>query len=153
MAQGGFHAQPQAFSRPGAGRRRCCHLRACRTRQRRPDRGRGGEAVFRHGAERHLRGRAAADGSIADYANRWQRGYEWSRNNPDTYNKFYASFAKQDLEIVEAIYPDEAAFERVPAGDGLVAELQNTFNTWVEAGVLKGDLDLNDYVFRGLGVS
>lgn len=91
--------------------------------------------------------------ALADYVERIQRGFDWSRNNPEIYNRFFAQFAKQDLDIAEAIYPAEAAYRRVPADDGLVAILQKTHDTWVEAGVLTSKLDLNAYVFRGLNVS
>jgi sulfonate transport system substrate-binding protein len=88
--------------------------------------------------------------AIADFADRIERGYKWSSANKDAYIDFYAGFTKQDRAIIAEIYDDEAAFRRVKLDDSLAASLQNVFITWKEAGVLSGDLDLSQFVYRDL---
>ncbi len=91
--------------------------------------------------------------AIADYAARVDKGYDWSRDNKDAYVAFYAGFAKQDAATIEQIYPDEAAYKRQPIDDAFVASLQGVFETWKEAGVLSGSLDLANYVYRGVPIN
>lgn len=91
--------------------------------------------------------------AIADFVSRVDRGYDWSRNNKDAYIAFYAGFAKQDKETIEKIYPDEAAYKRQPIDDAFVASLQTVFETWKEAGVLTGSLNLGDYVYRDIPIN
>lgn len=88
--------------------------------------------------------------AIADFADRIERSYEWSRQNKDAWIDFYAAFSKQDKAIVETLYPDEAAYYRVPVDDAFAASLQEVFATWVEGGVLSGELNLADYIYRDL---
>ncbi|NGN44806.1 ABC transporter substrate-binding protein [Mesorhizobium sp. CGMCC 1.15528] len=91
--------------------------------------------------------------AIADFVARVDRGYDWSRENKDAYVDFYAGFAKQDRETVDLIYPAEAGYKRQPIDDAFVASLQNVFETWKEAGVLTGSLNLGDYVYRDLATN
>lgn len=88
--------------------------------------------------------------AIADFSARIDRAYRWSKENKDAYVDFYAAFTKQDKATVETLYPDEAAFVRKPIDDAFAASLQNVFDTWKEAGVLSGDLNLADYIYRDL---
>ncbi|WP_201835808.1 ABC transporter substrate-binding protein [Microvirga zambiensis] len=88
--------------------------------------------------------------AIADFADRVERGYQWSRENKSAYIDFYAKFTKQDKDTVESLYPSEAAYQRTPVDDALAASLQTVFETWKEAGVLTGSLKLNEYIYRGL---
>lgn len=85
--------------------------------------------------------------AMADYADRVDRGYRWSISHRDESIAWYAGFAKQDKETAALIY-DEEAFRRIPIDDRFVASLQNTYATWVAAGVFKGNLDLSQYVYR-----
>ncbi|MEI5678408.1 MULTISPECIES: ABC transporter substrate-binding protein [unclassified Mesorhizobium] len=91
--------------------------------------------------------------AIGDFIARVDRGNDWSRENKDAYLDFYAGFAKQDRETVERLYPAEAAIKRLPIDDAFVASLQNVFETWKEAGVLTGSLNLGDYVYRDLATN
>lgn len=91
--------------------------------------------------------------AIGDFIARVDRGNDWSRENKDAYVDFYAGFAKQDRETVERLYPAEAAIKRLPIDDAFVASLQNVFETWKEAGVLSGSLNLGDYVYRDLATN
>jgi sulfonate transport system substrate-binding protein len=88
--------------------------------------------------------------AIADFSDRIERAFDWSKQNKDAYLDFYAAFTKQDKATVAGLYPDEAAYVRQPIDDAFAASLQNVFDTWKEAGVLSGDLKLADYVYRGL---
>lgn len=88
--------------------------------------------------------------AIADYVDRIDRSYVWARENPEAFLDFYESFTKQDRATVEPLYAEQTAYVRRPVDETLVAELQKVFGTWVEAGVLRGDLDLADFVHRDL---
>jgi sulfonate transport system substrate-binding protein len=88
--------------------------------------------------------------AIADYAHRVERGYRWSLSHRDELMAWYMSFAKQDKATAALIYDDEVNYIRVPIDDRLVASLQDTYAIWVEAGVFRGNLDLNQYVYRDL---
>ncbi|MBV8509116.1 MAG: ABC transporter substrate-binding protein [Xanthobacteraceae bacterium] len=90
--------------------------------------------------------------AIADFADRIERGYRWSRANKDAQLAWYKSFAKQDKDTAEFLYDEEASCRRVAADDALARQLQTVFATWVEAGVLKGNLDLREYVYRELKI-
>lgn len=86
--------------------------------------------------------------AIADYADRMERAYEWSRDNREEFIAFYSGFTKQDAEIVEPMFEEQTSHQRRPLDDKLAADLQQVFDTWVEAGVLQGDLDLASFVER-----
>lgn len=88
--------------------------------------------------------------AIADFADRVERSFDWSKQNKEAYIDFYIGFSKQEREIVEDLYEAEAAYERTPIDDSFVASLQNVFDTWVEAGVLTGELDVAPHVYRDL---
>ena len=88
--------------------------------------------------------------AIADFATRIERGYKWSLENKAAYVDFFSAFAKQDKLVIEAVYPDEAAYKRIPLDDTFVASLKNVFDTWKAAGVLSGSLDVSNYVYRDL---
>jgi sulfonate transport system substrate-binding protein len=47
----------------------------------------------------------------------------------------------------------EAAYRRKPIDDAFAASLQNVFATLKESGVLSGDINLADYVYRDLPIS
>ena len=84
--------------------------------------------------------------AMADYADRMERAYAWSRDNREDFLTFYAAFTKQDRSVVEPMFEEQTAYVRRPVDEALAADLQKVHATWVEAGVLKGDLDLRDRV-------
>jgi len=86
--------------------------------------------------------------AIADYADRMERAYAWSRDNHDDFLDFYAQFAKQDRKVVEPMFEEQTSYTRRPIDDALAADLQKVHDTWVEAGVLKGTLDLSQFIER-----
>lgn len=88
--------------------------------------------------------------AIADYLNRIERSYDWARSDREAFLSFYEKFSKQDRATVEPLYEEQTAYLRKPVDDALVAQLQKVFANWVEAGVLKGDLDLSASVYRDL---
>ncbi|GHC72739.1 ABC transporter substrate-binding protein [Limoniibacter endophyticus] len=88
--------------------------------------------------------------AIADYADRYARGHQWSKDNKQAYIDFFSAFSRQDKTLIETVYPEEAAYRRLPLDNVLAASLQNVFETWKEAGVLSGDLKLVDFVYRDL---
>lgn len=91
--------------------------------------------------------------AIADYADRVERGFDWSKANKEAYIDFYVEFSKQDREIVEDLYPDEEAYQRTLIDDAFIETAQTVYDTWVEEGVLPAGFDLSDHVFRDLPTS
>ena len=89
--------------------------------------------------------------AIKDFTDRVDRAYTWSKQNPAAFDTWYAGFARQPLQVATQVRPEETEYDRVPVDDQLAGTLQQTFRTWVEAGVLRGELDLSKYVERGLG--
>jgi len=94
--------------------------------------------------------RALADAgkreAIVDFNNRVHQGFAWAERKPDDFIAWYADFTKQSTEIAAQVQPEEAAYRRVAVDDRLADQLQQTFDTWVEAGVLQGRLDLGSHV-------
>ncbi|KFI28369.1 aliphatic sulfonate ABC transporter substrate-binding protein [Haematobacter massiliensis] len=88
--------------------------------------------------------------AISDYLARIERSYDWARSDREAFLTFYQQFSKQDRATVEPLYEEQTAYVRKPVDDALAAQLQQVFATWVEAGVLKGDLDLSAYVYHDL---
>lgn len=88
--------------------------------------------------------------AIEDYLARIEQGYEWARANREDFLTFYEGFTKQDRATVEPMYAEQTDYRRQPLDDDFVAGLQKVFDTWVEAGVLGGSLDLSAHVARDL---
>ncbi|SER00372.1 ABC transporter substrate-binding protein [Actinokineospora terrae] len=84
--------------------------------------------------------------AIKDFAARLDRGYEWSRANPDAFDKWYAEFAHQPLAVATEVRPDETAYQRVPLDAALAGKLQKTYDTWVAQGLFPGGKDLAGFV-------
>lgn len=91
--------------------------------------------------------------AIEDFSDRVDRSYDWSRRNPGDFDKWYSGFAKQPIEIAAQVRPEETSYQRVPVDDALAKRLQQTYDTWVRAGLFPGGLDLRKYVAPGLGTS
>jgi sulfonate transport system substrate-binding protein len=89
--------------------------------------------------------------AIADFNSRVDRAYAWSRQHPDAFDKWYADFAHQPVEIATQVRPEETSYQRISVDDALAGQLQHTFATWVQGGVLQGQLDLRQYLNPGLG--
>jgi len=88
--------------------------------------------------------------ALQDYLARIDKSYQWSRDNREAYLTFYESFSKQDRATVEPLFAEQTAYRPVAIDDAFVAGLQKVFDTWVEAGVLTGSLDLGEHVYRDL---
>lgn len=86
--------------------------------------------------------------AIADYADRMEQAYAWSRDNREDFLDFYAGFTKQDRDVVTPMFEEQTSYTRRPIDDALAADLQQVFDTWVEAGVLNGTLDLSQSIER-----
>ncbi len=91
--------------------------------------------------------------AIAHFAQLTDKGFAWARANPDAYIAWYSAFSKQDKSVVATLYDENAAYRRVPVDDAFVARLQRTHAVWVDAGVLKGSIDFNQYAYRDLPVA
>ena len=89
--------------------------------------------------------------AIEDFGHRIDLAYAWSKQNPDAFDKWYADFAHQPLEVAAQVRPEETSYQRIPVDSALTAQLQKTYDTWVQAGLLPGGLDLSKYVAPGTG--
>ncbi|MGW4059959.1 ABC transporter substrate-binding protein [Amycolatopsis sp. NPDC004747] len=88
--------------------------------------------------------------AIQDFASRVDKSYTWSKDNPDAFDKWYAGFAHQPIEIAKQVRPDETTYQRIPVDATLAAQLQKTYDTWVQQGLFPGGKKLTDYVDSGL---
>lgn len=88
--------------------------------------------------------------AASDFLRRWDQGFDWTRANEEAWVDYYAAFSKQDRDLSRKLYADDAAYRKLPTDAALGAQLQQTFDTWKQAGVLSGDLDLAGYVREGL---
>lgn len=90
--------------------------------------------------------------AIADYSNRVERSYLWGRRNPDAYVAWYRGFAKQDEAIARELSEDDLAYRRLTIDDRVAAGLKKTFDTWIAAGVLTGEIDFSRHLYRDLTI-
>jgi len=91
--------------------------------------------------------------AIADFSNRLELGFQWSRSNRAGHNAWYKAFSRQDDETVAALYDAEANYRRLKLDDVFTARLRETYTTWIEAGLLQPGLDLAPHVYRDLPVA
>jgi sulfonate transport system substrate-binding protein len=89
--------------------------------------------------------------AIKDFNDRLDRAYSWGRANPGAFDRWYAGFARQPLDIAAQVRPEETTYHRVAVDNALGDELQRTFDTWVKAGTLRGKRDLHQYIEPRLG--
>lgn len=108
--------------------------------------------LFVFAATRSALGDPGKVAAIADYADRIERSYRWSRENKSAHIAWYKSYAKQDEETALAVYEDDVPYRRVAIDDAFAARLRKTFDTWTSVGVLNGDIDFRDYLYRDLAV-
>lgn len=87
--------------------------------------------------------------ALADFADRVERGYIWAAKNKEGLLTWYQNFAKLDRDTALSLYDEEASYTRIPADNALADTLQGIFATWVEGGVLKGDIDFKAHVYKG----
>jgi sulfonate transport system substrate-binding protein len=90
--------------------------------------------------------------AIADYADRIERSYRWTREAKAAHIAWYRTYAKQDEQTALAVYEDDAPYHRVTIDDAFAARIQKTFDTWTSIGVLNGKIDFRDYLYRDLVV-
>ena len=91
--------------------------------------------------------------AIADFSNRLELGFQWSRSNRAGHNAWYKAFSRQDDETVAALYDAEANYRRLKLDDVFTARLRETYTTLIEAGLLQPGLDLAPHVYRDLPVA
>ncbi|QKV73568.1 ABC transporter substrate-binding protein [Amycolatopsis sp. Hca4] len=84
--------------------------------------------------------------AIQDFASRVDKSYAWSKDNPDAFDKWYAGFAHQPIEIAKQVRPDETNYQRIPVDAALAAQLQKTYDTWVQQGLFPGGKKLSEYI-------
>jgi sulfonate transport system substrate-binding protein len=87
--------------------------------------------------------------ALADFSERVARGYVWAANNKEGLIDWYQKFAKLDRDTALSMYEEEGSYTRLPADNALAATLQDIFTTWVEGGVLKGNVDFKTHVYQG----
>jgi sulfonate transport system substrate-binding protein len=88
--------------------------------------------------------------AVRDFIDRVDRGHAWTREHRDDHIAWFQAFAKQDAATSAMSYDDEVGYRRLPVDDALVANLQETLAVWIRGGVLKGKVDMGQYVFRGI---
>lgn len=88
--------------------------------------------------------------AIQDFASRVDRSYAWSKDNPAAFDQWYAGFAHQPLELATQVRPDETSYQRIPVDAALAAQLQNTYDTWVQQGLFPGGKNLSEYIDPGI---
>lgn len=88
--------------------------------------------------------------AIADFSDRVERSFVWSRTNKAAHIAWFKSWAKQDETIAEALYNDDAAYRRLAIDDAFIARLRKTFAVWKSVGLLSGEIDFERHVYRGL---
>ena len=91
--------------------------------------------------------------AIADFSDRIERSFVWSRANPAGHNAWYKAFSRQDDETVAALYTDESEYRRLKIDDAFAARLRETYTTWIDAGLLQPGLDIAPHVYRDLPVA
>lgn len=107
-------------------------------------------SLFVLAATRNSIADAGKRAALADFANRVDRGYIWAHDNREALIEWYTGFTKLDRETAAALYEEEGSYTRVPTDDRLADQLQDIFATWVQGGVLKGDVDVRAAVYRTL---
>jgi sulfonate transport system substrate-binding protein len=91
--------------------------------------------------------------AMADFCDRIDRGFVWSREHKDAHIAWFKSWAKQSDAIAQALYGNDAQYRRVPIDDAFVGRLRKTFEVWKSVGVLHGDIDFSRHVYRDLPVA
>ena len=95
---------------------------------------------------------AAKVAAIADYLDRVEQSYKWTRERRGDHIAWYKSYAKQDEATANDVYDDDASYRRIPINDAFGARLKKTFDTWQSVGILSGDFDPNRHLHRDLSV-
>jgi sulfonate transport system substrate-binding protein len=88
--------------------------------------------------------------AIQDFASRVDKSYTWSKDNPDAFDKWYAGFAHQPLAVATQVRPDETTYQRIPVDAALGAQLQKTYDTWVQQGLFPDGKKLSEYLDSGI---
>ncbi len=86
--------------------------------------------------------------AIRHYAGLVDSGFEWGRSHRDAYIDWYASFSKQDKEVVASVYEENVANRRARIDAALIARIKATHAVWVENAILTGSIDFSQRVLR-----
>lgn len=90
--------------------------------------------------------------ALADFFNRVERGYVWSREQKARDIEWLKAFTKQDDAIAEALYQEDSGYRRVAIDDAFAARLRKTFDTWTSIGILQGDIDFKSRIVRDIPI-
>jgi sulfonate transport system substrate-binding protein len=90
--------------------------------------------------------------AMADFFNRVERGYIWSREQKAKDTEWLKAFTKQDDAIAEALYVEDSSYRRIAIDDAFAARLRKTFDTWTSIGLLQGDIDFRSRIIRDLPI-
>lgn len=88
--------------------------------------------------------------AIAHYSTLQDQAYAWARANRDAYIDWYARFSRQDKTVVAAVYDDAVGYRRIAVDDALLSRLKDTYQTWLDVGLLKPGLDVKAHLYPGL---
>ncbi|MDH2350317.1 ABC transporter substrate-binding protein [Bradyrhizobium sp. SSUT112] len=90
--------------------------------------------------------------AMADFFNRIERGYVWSRDQRARDIEWLKAFTKQDDAIAEALYFEDSSYRRIAIDDAFADRLRKTFDTWTSVGVLNGDIDFRSRIVRDIPI-
>ncbi|MGO4714323.1 ABC transporter substrate-binding protein [Bradyrhizobium sp. 2TAF24] len=86
--------------------------------------------------------------AMADFFNRTERGYAWSRSEKAKHIAWAKAFTRQDDAVAEALYVEDASYRRIAIDDAFAGRLRKAFTTWTSIGVLQGDIDFGARIVR-----
>ncbi len=90
--------------------------------------------------------------AMADFFNRIERSYAWSREQKGKHIEWFKGFARQDESVAQDLYQDDASYRRVAIDDAFAARLRKTFETWTSIGILQGDIDFRTRIVRDIPI-
>jgi sulfonate transport system substrate-binding protein len=90
--------------------------------------------------------------AMADFFNRVERSYAWSREQKAKDIDWLKAFTKQDDAIAETLYFEDSSYRRIAIDDAFAVRLRKTFDTWTSVGVLRGDIDFDSRIVRDIPI-
>lgn len=90
--------------------------------------------------------------AMADFFNRVERGYVWSREQRARDIEWLKAFTKQDDAIAGSLYLEDSSYRRIPIDDVFAGRLRKTFDTWTSIGILQGDIDFGTRIVRDIPI-
>lgn len=90
--------------------------------------------------------------AIAHYSRLQDQAYAWGRANRAGYIDWFKQFSKQDDQVAAGTYEDSVGYQRQPIAAGVQQRVDETYKTWIGAGLLKPGVDLASHLYHGITV-